>query len=62
MLLRRPSDLLLGPIVLIACAICMIPLSLPVRKGIALAFEYLSKVNGERLLLYEDLDHRENTQ
>ncbi len=54
MLFWKPANLLLGRIVLTACAIYVIPLSLPIRKGIALALEYLSEVKGSKILLYED--------
>ena len=53
-LLWRPADLLLGRILLTASSLCAIPLTLPIRKGIALALEYLSETKGAKLLLYDD--------
>jgi hypothetical protein len=42
--------------------VCVIALSLPVRKGIALALEYLSEMKRSSLLLYEDTDQNDNPQ
>ena len=57
MLLWKPENLLLGRIVLTVGAVAFIPLSLPLRKGIALAIEYVSETKGSHLLLY---DHDED--
>ncbi len=61
MLLWRPSNLLVARVVLTGVAIGIIPLSLPIRKGIALALEYLSEVRGGRLLLYEPRDQSDDS-
>jgi uncharacterized protein (DUF983 family) len=53
-LLWRPENLLVGRLVLGTASICIIVLSLPARKGIALALEYLSEQRGSRILLYDD--------
>ncbi len=59
MLLWRPADPALGRIVLTVAAIVVIPASLPLRKGIALALEYYSEIRGSHLLLYEEEDQDE---
>lgn len=54
MLLWRPADPAVGRIVLTVVAIVVIPVSLPLRKGIALALEYYSEVRGGSFLLYDE--------
>lgn len=55
-LLWRPQSILLGRLVLGGASVCVIALSLPLRKGIALALDYLSEIKGSNLLLYDDSD------
>ncbi len=62
MFLWKPADLLLGRILLTAGAIAVIPLTLPVRKGIALALEYLSELKGSSLLFYDDTNDQHESQ
>jgi uncharacterized protein (DUF983 family) len=57
-LLWRPHSILLGRLVLGVASVCVIALSLPLRKGIALALDYLSEMKGSNLLLYDDSDQR----
>ena len=61
-LLWRPDDVLFGRIVLGVSSVGLIALSLPPRKGIALALEYLSEIKGSNLLLYEDTNQKDNPQ
>ena len=58
-LLWRPEHMLLGRILLGVTSACVIALSLPVRKGIALALDYISDSRGGNLLLYEE-PHQKN--
>ena len=59
-LLWRPDNVLFGRLALGTASMCVIALSLPVRKGIALALEYLSEMRGGNFLLYEDTDQTDN--
>ncbi len=59
MFVWRPANVLLGRIFLTAAAVAVIPLTLPVRKGIALALEYISEAKGSSLLFYDNNDDRE---
>jgi len=61
MFVWKPADLLLGRIVLTVGAIAVIPLTLPVRKGIALALEYISELKGGNLLLYDDTNDQHDS-
>ena len=54
MLLWKPHDILLGRLVLGTASACVIALSLPMRKGIALALEFVTETRGSNLLLYKD--------
>lgn len=54
--LCRPDNLLPGRFILGTASICIIVFSLPIRKGIALALEFLSEQKGDRFLLYDDED------
>jgi uncharacterized protein (DUF983 family) len=47
-LVWRPENLLLGRSILTISSFCVITLSLPARKGIALALEFLSESKGSR--------------
>ena len=49
---------LLDRLTLGAESICIIVFSLPVRKGIALALEYLSEQRGSQILLYNAEDEK----
>jgi uncharacterized protein (DUF983 family) len=60
-LLWRPENVFLGRIVLTVSSFTVIALSLPVRKGIALALEYLSELKGSSLLFYDN-DIEDNEQ
>jgi hypothetical protein len=62
MFLWKPANLLLGRVILTAGAIGVIPLSLPLRKGIALALEYVSEVKGSNLLLYDHNDYQDKSR
>jgi uncharacterized protein (DUF983 family) len=57
-LLWRPDNILLGRFVLGSVSIFIIVFSLPIRKGIALALEYLSEQKGSHILLYDDKDEK----
>lgn len=58
-LVWRPYNMEVGRLVLGVAAICVIALTLPMRKGIALALEYISETKGGNLLLYDDT-HQNN--
>ncbi|HEY6952939.1 MAG TPA: hypothetical protein VI758_11060 [Bacteroidota bacterium] len=53
-LLWKPGNLFLGRLVLGVASICIIVFTLPVRKGVALALEFLSEQKGGTILLYDD--------
>ncbi len=59
MFVWKPANMLFGRIIVGIAAVVVIPLTLPVRKGIALALEYLSEARGSNLLLY---DHHEDQE
>lgn len=49
MLLIRPQNLLLGRAIVFAVALVLIVLTLPYRKGLAIAFDYFSELRfGDR--------------
>jgi hypothetical protein len=52
----KPDSALLGYLILGPASICIIVFSLPIRKGVALALEYLSEQRGSQILLYDDED------
>ncbi len=61
-LLWRPDDVFFGRLVLGVASGGVIALSLPPRKGIALALEYLPEMKGSNLLLYQDAEQKDNPQ
>jgi len=48
MLLTRPPTILIGRLVVLFAAFCLIGLTLPYRKGIAMAIEYLVETRWNR--------------
>ncbi len=62
MFIWKPGDLFLGRTILAGAAFGIIPLTLPVRKGIALALDYLAEVKGSHLLLYDDKNHEDDSR
>lgn len=61
MLVWKPYNMELGRVIIGLAAVGVIALSLPIRKGIALALEYISDTKGNTFLLYDD-DQGDSTQ
>lgn len=55
----RPHNLELGRVVLGVLSVFVIALTVPIRKAIALALEYISETRGNTLLLYDDSDQED---
>ena len=53
-LVWRPEYQLLARVILGVVSASVIALSLPIRKGIALALEFIAETRGSNLLLYDD--------
>lgn len=49
MLIFRPDDLVVGRTVLVTVALALIVLSLPSRKGLAIAFNYYIDLNSHHV-------------
>jgi uncharacterized protein (DUF983 family) len=61
-LLWRPHSILLGRLILGAASIGVIALTLPLRKGIALALDYLSEIKGSNILLYDVPNQKDDSE